>query len=233
MIKAVVFDLDNTLVDFMRVKREAVTSAVNAMIDAGLNAPRDATIKRVFSMYDREGIEDQRVFDKMLVEEYGEIDYRILAAGIIGYRRGKEGNLVLYPHVRLTIAHLLKMGIKIAIVSDAPRMSVWMRLVSLGLDAYLDTVVSFDDTNKKKPDPAPFRLALTRLKVEPEQAIMIGDWAERDMVGAKALGMKTVFARYGDDFNTKESGADFEVTDVFQLVDIVQKLNGEPAGGPR
>jgi putative hydrolase of the HAD superfamily len=59
---------------------------------------------------------------------------------------------------------------------------------------------------------------------------MIGDWAERDVVGAKGLGMKTVFARYGDTFDTKESGADFDVDDVFELVGIVDRLNGhEPA----
>lgn len=225
MIKAIVFDLDNTLVDFMLVKRQAVAAAAAAMVDAGLNATKDETIKRIFNMYDREGIEDQRVFDKMLEEEYGKIDYRILAAGIVGYRRGKEGHMVLYPHVRQTFSALMKMGLKIGIVSDAPRMSVWMRLVSLGLDSFLDTVVSFDDTKKRKPDAAPFKLALENLKVKPEESIMIGDWAERDVVGAKRLGMKTVFARYGDDFNTKESGADFEITDIFHLIDIVKKLN--------
>jgi len=225
MIKAVVFDLDNTLVDFMHVKREAVGAAAEAMIDAGLKASKEETVKRIFNMYDREGIEDQRVFDKMLIEEYGEIDYRILAAGILGYRRAKEGHMVLYPHARLTLTQLLKMGIKLAIVSDAPRMSAWLRLVSLGLDSFFDTVVALDDTGKKKPDPAPFRLALGRLDVEPQDAIMIGDWAERDMVGAKRAGLKSVFARYGDTQNTQHSGADFEVDDILQLLDIVKKEN--------
>ncbi len=226
MIRAVIFDLDNTLVNFMRVKREAVSAAADAMIDAGLNSPKEEVVQRIFNMYDREGIEDQRVFDKMLEKEYGMIDYRILAAGILGYRRAKDGAMVLYPHVRQTISHLMKMGIKMAIVSDAPRMSVWMRLVLLGLDSFFDTVVSTEDTGKKKPHPAPFQLALDRMIVQPEEAVMIGDWAEKDMVGAKALGMKTVFARYGDDFNTKDPGSDFEATDISQLVDIVKKLNG-------
>ncbi len=226
MIRAVIFDLDNTLVNFMRVKREAVAAAADAMIDAGLDAPKDEVVKRIFNMYDREGIEDQRVFDKMLQKEYGTIDYRILAAGIMGYRKAKDGAMVLYPHVRQTISHLMKMGVQLAIVSDAPRMSVWMRLVLLGLDSFFDTVVSTDDTGKKKPDPAPFRMALDKMKVIPEEAVMIGDWAEKDMVGGKALGMKTVFARYGDDFNTKDPGSDFEVSDISQLVDIVKKING-------
>lgn len=226
MIKAVVFDLDNTLVDFMRVKRAAVEGAVEGMIDAGLRGSKEEAIKRVMSMYDREGIEDQRVFDKLLAEEYGEkIPFRILAAGVLGYRRAKEGHLVLYPHVRITIVSLIRMGLKLALVSDAPKMSVWMRLNSLGLDAYFDTVVTTDDTGKKKPDPAPFFMALSKLDVKPEEAIMVGDWAERDMVGAKGVGMKTAFARYGDDFNTKDPGADYELADISELIDIIKKLN--------
>lgn len=229
MIKAVIFDLDNTLVNFMRVKRKAVAAAADAMIDAGLNATKSETIKRIYAMYDREGIEDQRVFDKMLENEYGEIDHRILAAGIVGYRRAKEGNMVLYPHVRTTIAGLLRRGIKLGMVSDAPRMSVWTRLVGLGLDAFYDVVVTHDDTGKKKPDPAPFRMCLDRLGILPQDAMMIGDWAEKDMVGARALEMKTVFARYGDDFDTKEPGADFEVNDIGELLGIVDRLNGKAA----
>lgn len=225
MIKAVVFDLDNTLVNFMRVKRAAVEGAVESMIDAGLKSTKEEAVKRVFNMYDREGIEDQRVFDKMLVETYGEIDYRILAAGVVGYRKAKEGNMVLYPHVRQTIIHLIRMGLKMGLVSDAPRMSAWTRLVSLGMVNFFDAVVANEDTGKRKPDPAPFKLVLSRLGVDPAQAIMVGDWAERDMAGAKALGMKTAFARYGDDFDTKDPGSDFELTDIHQLVDIVKKLN--------
>lgn len=226
-IKAVIFDLDNTLVDFMRVKRAAVAGAVDSMIDAGMNVTKEEAIKKIFTMYDREGIEDQRVFDKMLVENYGEIDYRILAAGILGYRKAKEGHMVLYPHVRTTIVHLVRMGLKLGLVSDAPRMPAWMRLVSLGLDTFFDAVVTHEDTGKKKPDPAPFKMVLSRLGVQPTETIMIGDWAERDITGAKALGMKTAFARYGDDFNTVDAGADYELADISQLVDIVKQINND------
>ncbi len=226
MIKAVIFDLDNTLVDFMRVKRAAVAGAAEAMVDAGLKATKDEAIKRIFHMYDREGIEDQRVFDKMLVNEYGEIDYRILAAGVVGYRRAKESNMVLYPYVRQTLVRLSKMNLKLGLVSDAPRMSVWTRLVSLGLEVFFDAVVSTDDTGKKKPDPAPFLRVLQKLDIAPDQALMVGDWAERDILGAKALGMKTAFARYGDDFNTGESGADVELGDIRELIAFIEKANG-------
>jgi putative hydrolase of the HAD superfamily len=70
---------------------------------------------------------------------------------------------------------------------------------------------------------------LRRLGVTPAEALMVGDWAERDMVGAKGLGMTTVFARYGDTFDTKDSGADYDIDDCFELVAIVDQLSGKAA----
>ena len=63
------------------------------------------------------------------------------------------------------------------------------------------------------------------MQVEPGEALMIGDWAERDVVGAAKVGMKTVFARYGDTFGTVESNADFEIDDIAELVEVVREEN--------
>ena len=225
MIKAVIFDFDNTLMDFMRMKKAAVESAVDAMIDAGLPLKKAEMIEKVYKVYTAEGIEDQQIFDKVLSKEFGKVDYKILAAGIIGYRRAKEGTLALYPHVQLTLTGLARMGLKMAVVSDAPRLPVWLRICGLGLQHYFDAVVTTDDTGFKKPHEKPFLFALEKLNVKPAEAIMIGDWAERDMVGAKKVGLVTVFARYGDTQDTKLSGADYEIDDIFQLLDIVKKEN--------
>lgn len=226
MIQAIVFDLDNTLTDFMKMKEAAIQAAIDGMIDAGFKLPREELRERVRAIYDELGLEFQRVFDELLVREFGEVDPKILASGIVAYRRARESNLVLYPHAQMTLLELAKRGIKLGVVSDAPRLQVWLRLCTLGLQHVFDAVVTFDDTGDRKPAPAPFREVLRRLGVEPGHAMMIGDWAERDVVGAKSLGMKTVFARYGDTFDTKLSGADYDVDDVFQLVGIVDGLNG-------
>jgi len=226
MIKAVVFDVDNTLVDFTKWKNAAVDAAIGAMIDAGLDLKREQAHKKVFEIYERKGIEYQEVFDDFLHEVRGYVDYRVLAAGIVAYRRARECALVSYPHVNLALLRLFRMHLKLAVVSDAPRMQVWMRLVQLGVDMFFDTVVTFDDTGVRKPAPEPFQKALELLAVCPEEAIMVGDWAERDIIGAKTLGMYTVFARYGDEFGTNVSGADFEINDVLELIPIVEKLSG-------
>jgi len=59
----------------------------------------------------------------------------------------------------------------------------------------------------------------------------VGDWPERDIAGAKEQGMTTVFARYGDTFGIRNSGADYDVDDVYEIVGIVDELNGAEAAG--
>jgi len=225
VIRAIVFDLDNTLTDFMKVKSDAVNAAIDGMIDAGLKLPRDAVRSRIDAIYKEQGMEFQQVFDTLLESELGHIDPKILASGIVAYRRARESALVLYPHVQMTLLELIKRGLRLGVVSDAPQAQAWLRLCSLNLQHVFDAVVTFDDTRELKPSPAPFREVLGRLGVEAREALMIGDWPARDMVGARTLGMRTVFARYGDTFDTKESGADYEVDDAFALIAIVDKLN--------
>jgi putative hydrolase of the HAD superfamily len=50
---------------------------------------------------------------------------------------------------------------------------------------------------------------------------MVGDWAERDMVGAKNVGMQTAFARYGDAFGNQNVVADFILNDIAELLTII------------
>ena len=54
---------------------------------------------------------------------------------------------------------------------------------------------------------------------------MVGDWPERDIQGAKKVGMQTAFAKYGDTFNTIKSGADYDLEDISDLLDIIIKRN--------
>ena len=61
----------------------------------------------------------------------------------------------------------------------------------------------------------------------PENSLMVGDWPERDVIGAKKLGMKTAFTKYGDVFGTKESGADYDILNVKEVLAIVKKENQE------
>ncbi len=227
MIKLIIFDLDNTLTDFIKMKDASIDAAIQAMIDAGLMFSPDLIREQIYKIYEDEGIEYQRVFNQLLINMIGEVDYKMLAAGIVGYRRAREASLVLYPHVKVTLIELMKRGLKLAVISDAPRQEAWLRLCYLQLHHIFDIVMTHDDTGEFKPSPAPFEAVLAALGIEPREAMMIGDWPERDIVGASDLGIKTVFARYGDTFGTDSSGADYEIDDIFGLIEIVDSINRE------
>ena len=225
MIKAVIFDLDNTLLDFIKMKQFAVQAAISAMAEAGLEVNEKEANVKIFQMYEKGGWENQSIFNDFLQENIGFVDHKYLAAAIVAYRRAREASLQLYPNVNKTLFELLKMGIKLAIVSDAPSREAWMRIYYLNLHHVFDLVLTFDDTGARKPSPKPFAMALDSLKINSEDTIMVGDWPERDVEGAKKVGMKTIFARYGDTFETKESGADWDVNDIYEIVGIIKELN--------
>ncbi|MCX6640919.1 MAG: TIGR02253 family HAD-type hydrolase [bacterium] len=221
IIRALLFDLDNTLIDFMKMKQAAVDAAILAMLDAGLTMTASEASRSIWEIYDRDGIESQEVFDRFLLENLGKIDYKILASGIIAYRRAREASMVLYPHVKSTLIEMVRRGYRLAILSDAPSKQAWLRLCALGLQHFFETVIAFEDTGQRKPHPLPFRLALDTLGVLPQEAVMIGDWPERDMAGAKAVGIRTIFARYGNvkgDFHVK---CDREIDDISELLEIL------------
>ena len=124
-----------------------------------------------------------------------------------------------------TLVGLTKLGIKLAVVSDAPSREAWMRIYYLNLYHFFDAVITFDDSGERKPSSRPFEMALNKLKLKAEDSLMIGDWPDRDVVGAKQIGMRTAFAAYGDTFGTKNSGADWDIQDVSEIITIIKKIN--------
>ena len=221
MIKSVIFDLDNTLIDFMTMKKLSCDAAISAMIDAGLNAKKDKAIKELFALYGKYGLEEKTIFQKFLKKMTKKVDYEILASGIVAYRRVRTGFLEPYPHVGEVLFELKRRGIKLAIVSDAPRLKAWIRLVSMKINHLFDVVVTFDDTKEMKPSIAPFKFAFRKLNVKPQECLMVGDRPERDIKGAKKLGMLTCFAKYGNP-KGKGSKADYEINDIKELLEIVE-----------
>ena len=211
----------------MKMKQFAVKAAITAMNEAGLNIDEDQAYKDIFKLYESKGWENQQVFDDFLMQNFGKVSNKILAAGIVSYRRAREATLLVYPNVNKTLIELIKMGIKLAVVSDAPSREAWMRLYYLNLHHVFDPVLTYDDSGAHKPSPKPFEMALNILNVNSDEALMIGDWPDRDVVGASQIGMKTIFARYGDTFGTVDSGADWDVNDIYEVVNIVKDLNNE------
>ncbi len=226
-IKAVLFDLDNTLVDFVRMKKIAVEIAVEYMINAGLPGIKDELINKIFEIYNRTHIESQSALEEIIIDKLGYIDYKILSSGIIGYQKGRDLATYPYPKVFSTLKELIRMGLQIGTISDAPAEQCYNRLARLNLLDWMDIVITFNDTNEYKPSPKPFILALQRLNLQPKEVIYVGDWPQRDIVGAKTVGMTTAYARWGKYHNCENISADYDLNSIEEIIDVVKKINNE------
>jgi len=205
MIKAVLFDLDQTLIDLVKMKTEACKSAIKAMIKVGLKINEKAGYKRLMHTYFRVGIDSNIAFTKFLEEETGKADERILQAGIDAYLKTKPSFLKPFPHVLETLEYLKSLNLKLGIITDAPKAKAVQRLEGMNIIHFFDLIITLDDTGELKPSDKPFKLALKRLNLYPEEILFVGDSYTRDIKGAGRLGMETLqIRRYEDLKRIKE-----------------------------
>jgi len=222
MLKAILFDLDMTLIDFMKMKRLASNEAAKAMVKSGLNMSVKEAKKKLFDVYLKEGIESDTAFSRFL-KENNSYSERILAAALNAYLRTKYDHLHTYPDVEPTLKKLKERGLKLAIVTDAPRLKAFQRLDAMSIADLFDVVVGLEDTGMTKPSKLPFKKALELLKVEPHEALHVGDWPERDVVGARNVGIHTCLAKYGFHMG-KYIKPDFEIEKFSSLLEVVKCL---------
>ncbi|OYT54300.1 MAG: hypothetical protein B6U72_03150 [Candidatus Altiarchaeales archaeon ex4484_2] len=216
-IKAILFDLDNTLINFSEFKKRATKAAARAMKNAGLVGETREIEKNLIEFYFRHGIESDDAFQKFLEKQTGRVEYRILAAGVNAYLKEKYRHLEPYPGTIETLEGLRDKNYKLGIVSDGLRLKAWMRLVESGLDEFFQVVVTYDDTGEQKPSEKPFLKACGELGVEPHDCLFVGDWPERDILGAGRAGMKTCLALYGG----YEGEADYVIGDIRELLKLL------------
>ena len=98
------------------------------------------------------------------------------------------------------------------------------RLEGMGIRRYFDLIVTSAEEGVAKPDPGIFRTALNRAGCTPDQAVMIGDRIDNDIVPAKQMGMKSVWIKQGVGkyWNIQGEGEtpDYEVNSLSELLSI-------------
>ena len=109
-IRAVLFDLDNTLIDFIQMKKESCRAAVKAMVASGLRMKEDQAFELLMKTYFDVGIESDRAFSEFL-RSIDQFDYKILASGINTYLKTKSKFLKPYPNVKSVLVKLKRRGI--------------------------------------------------------------------------------------------------------------------------
>lgn len=191
-MKAILFDLDNTLLDFFLMKKRCTQAVAQAMIKTGLKLPLKKTQEELFNKY-MKNIEGERVFTKFLKEKK-QFDENILAAGLNAYLKTKPKYLKTYPEVKQTLQRLKKRKVKLGLITNAPKLKAYQRLDSLELTNLFDFIIA----DAKKPKRTAFLKAIKLLKLKPEEILFVGDSIRLDMKGAKAVGMKTCLAKYGN-----------------------------------
>ena len=220
-IKAILMDCDNTLIDFMHMKRLATYNAAKAMVKAGLKMKLKEAKEQLMKTYMEVGIESQKPFT-IFLKKQKQFNERILAAGINAYNSSKMKNLKPYRDVIPTLKKLKHY--KLGVISDAPRLKLYQRLDAMKITDFFDVIIGFEDTGRKKPSKLPFRKALKALNVKPRESIFIGDWPDKDIKGAKSSGIVTVFARYGYLGQGKIVYADYRAAKFNDLLKILKQI---------
>jgi len=103
---------------------------------------------------------------------------------------------IAFPEAEHVLRTLRDAGLRLAAITSRSARTSVRTLEQAGLAPYLDLVLSAEDVTAIKPDPAPLRLALERLRVEPAAAVMVGD-TDADILAGKAAGLRTIGVTYG------------------------------------
>ncbi len=215
-IKAVIFDMDNTLFDFVEAKLKACKAVAEYLGCGDGEKLLGYFLRGIHGFEDLENILDYMRDNDVYSQEKYERCCRI-------YEEVKLNNIKPYPYVKETLEKLRKIGLKLAVVTDAMNGHALSRLRKTGLLHLFDVVVSADMTGKKKPEPDSIKLALQKLGVDAREAILVGDSVRRDIEAGKRLGMVTVYAAYGDRnfFEDKSEEADFTLNSIRELIRLL------------
>ncbi len=213
-LKAIIFDLDGTLVDSARDLRDAVNVLLS---EEGL---RQIDLDEVKSMI---GDGAPKLVERAISATGGDLSR--LPALVVRFLQIYEANASrhteAYPGVVETLVGLRGLGIPLAVVTNKPYAATIDILEALGLQAYFEVVVGGDTLPERKPHPAPILAALKHLGVAPEAALMIGD-NYHDVQAARAAGVRPFAVTYGYSHKPHaELGADRLIDTMSELLPIV------------
>jgi phosphoglycolate phosphatase len=186
-MRAVVFDLDGTLID----SDPDIRAAVNRVLATERLAP--LSTEEVRSM-----IGDGA---KVLVERTFAARGRVAsAAHVAAFVADYEVNAVVetapYPGIVEALQALKDAGHPLGVCTNKPVVAARNVLAALGLDQYFHVVMGGDSTPYRKPNPNHLAAVLQALGATPERAVMVGDHAN-DIKAADGLGVPSVFVSWG------------------------------------
>ncbi len=230
MIKAVFFDLYNTLVRYDPPREEL---QARALADFGIRSkPED--FARAFLIADefihqeqaksllsqrskQEKMDLYARHEEIVLREAGIEATEELIKGLLGKMMNIDMNLVLFDDVIPSLTSLKEKGLTLGLISNDDR-DLRPLCDELGLSSLLEVVVTSRDAGKPKPQPEIFQEALRQAGVEASEAMYVGDQYKVDVVGAEQTGIKGVLLDRGGFF------PDMECPRISALNEVVNQL---------
>lgn len=222
--EAVVFDLDDTLFDKTLWLLPAIELAARKM---DYDYVRAAELAHAYVA--ERGCADAGIYNYVL-EGCGQsdsaINIRAFAAWVNQYEP-EESSIPLFPGAIEALIEIQR-HYKMAVIADGPALSQRAKIKGLGLEPLFASLVYSDEIEgirSRKPDPRPYRMALSELRCRGDQAIFVGDNPMKDFIRARALGFHTVRVLTGEyakmDYPSREHAADYQVSSVARLPQLL------------
>ena len=223
-IRAVLLDLDGTLVDTLPDLHAALNGALR---EAGL-APVAAEALRPLVSRGAAAMLDWALAGRLDDAARDMLLERFLAC----YARGIADRSRPMPGMAQLLEELEAQGMPWGIVTNKLARFTGPLLRALGLEARAACVVSGDTARRAKPYPDPLLYACERLSVAPANVVYVGD-ARADVEAGRRAGMRTAVATFGflaPDDDPAAWAADLLVDDARELLAWIRRVNGARAG---
>ena len=226
LIKAVFFDIDDTLYDTSGFARLARKAAINVMIDAGLPLSSGEAYKLLKKIIEEKGSNYDKHFNILTKRVFGEEKPLLIALGMITYHNVKFALLRLFPETMSTLIYLKGKGYHLGVISNGITIKQWEKLIRLGLHHFFDEVITSQEAGVEKPDQKIFQSALNRMGCKAEKSVMVGNKFKDDIIGAVNVGMSAILvnAALTDDEHKYLEENNIELEVVSNIEDIKKIL---------